>query len=401
MTFSKTLNFDHQASTPVDGRVLGKMLPHFTKKAGNPHSGDHIIGWQSARNVSESAQTIAGALGADEDEIIFTSGASEANTLALLGLAKGTTGEKRKRILISAIEHKCVLEVGRVLQDQLGYRVEKIPVEIDGRVSASMLSDMLDDDVMAVSIMLVNNEIGTIQDVKSLSKAIHGAGALFHSDSAQAPVAMDMSSITEHVDLLSLSAHKMYGPQGIGALYIRRDLQDKIEPLIYGGGQQNGLRSGTVPTPLCVGMAAASQLMVSQEGQDLRLRLRESRDHFVQALQKLPWEVSVNGPEADGRHPGNANICFHGFSASEILNAFQPMLAASAGSACTTGIPEPSHVLKAIGLSSDEADSSIRFSLGLGVSDAEVTRATEIVDGSLRKLSSISYGSVASFSQSE
>ena len=388
MNSPETINFDHQASTSVDGRVLSKMLQHFTHKSGNPHSSNHAIGWENARILSESTQSVARMIGAGEDEIIFTSGASEAINLALLGLAKRNTKGKRQRVLVSAIEHRCVLEVARVLEEQFGYRVEQIPVDADGKVQVSVLSDCLDDDVFAVSIMAVNNEIGSIQDLEPLSETIHNAGAIFHSDAAQAPIAMDLRGAADHVDLLSLSGHKMYGPQGIGALYIRRGLQDKIEPLIYGGGQQNGLRSGTVPVPLCVGMAAASELLTSREGQESRMVLRESRDRFVQALLSLRWKVSLNGPPTKERHPGNANVCFHGFSASEILNTFQPMLAASAGSACATGIPKPSHVLKAIGLSGDDADASIRFSLGIGVSDQEVTKAVEIIEHSLESLSS-------------
>ena len=388
MNSPDTLNFDHQASTPVDDRVLKKMLQYFTHKSGNPHSSNHAIGWESARVLSESAQSIARMVGADEDEIIFTSGASESVNLALLGLGKRSTKGKRRRILVSAIEHRCVLEVARVLKEQFGYCVEQIPVDANGHVQVSELSDRLDEDVLAVSVMAVNNEIGSIQDLESLSEAIHNVGAVFHSDAAQAPIAMNLKDVAGHVDLLSLSGHKMYGPQGVGVLYICRELQDKIEPLIYGGGQQNGLRSGTVPVPLCVGMAAASDLLSSPEGEEAKLVLRERRDQFVQALLSSKWEISLNGSPTKERHPGNANICFHGFSASEVLNTFQPKLAASAGSACATGIPEPSHVLKAIGLSSDNADASIRFSLGIGVSEQEVIKAVEIIERSLNGLSS-------------
>lgn len=388
MDYFGTINFDQQASTPVDGRILSKMLPFFSHRSGNPHSSHHAIGWENSSVVRESAQSLARMLGADEDEIVFTSGASEANNLALLGLGQRALSGKRKRVLVSAIEHKCVLEAVRVLSGHhYGYQVDHIPVDEHGCVSESVFTDLLDDDVLAVSIMAVNNEIGTVQDVEALAKAAHHHGVIFHCDAAQAPLAMDMCGIAQHVDLLSLSGHKMYGPQGIGALYISRYLQDQIEPLIYGGGQQNGLRAGTVPVPLCVGMGAAADLMASVEGQASIKYLREKRDRFVATLMDHRWEIRLNGPPLASRHPANANICFPGFSAEEILGALQPFLAASAGSACSTGIPEPSHVLHAVGLSGEDADASIRFSLGFGTSDQDVDLAVEMIDKALEDLS--------------
>jgi cysteine desulfurase len=205
---------------------------------------------------------------------------------------------------------------------------------------------------------------------------------------------MDLSHIADDVDLLSLSAHKMYGPQGVGALFIRRELQERIEPLIYGGGQQDGIRSGTLPVPLCVGMGAAAEFM-DQFGDSKRAELRKKRDSFVTALQELPWGLTVNGAAASDRHPGNANLQFHGFSAFDILNTLQPNLAASTGSACTSGIAEPSHVLKAIGLTTSEAESSIRFSLGFETTDAEISRAMELVRDTLERLSAASFSASA------
>ena len=249
------------------------------------------------------------------------------------------------------------------------------------------LEDALDDDVLAVSVMAVNNEIGTIQNIRKISELARKAGAIFHCDAAQAPVSMDLQEIADHVDLLSLSAHKMYGPKGIGALYIRRELQDKIEPLIYGGGQQMALRSGTVPTPLCVGMGVAAELLSGNEARQKRELLRQRRDRFVEKLAGLPWSIQLNGPTGESRHPGNANICFEGFFAQDILQVLQPHLAASTGSACTSGIPEPSHVLKAIGLSPEDAEASIRFSLGFDTTDADIDDAVNLIDNVLGKLS--------------
>ena len=388
MRISETIYLDHQATTPVDQRVLDRMLPYLSESFGNPHSADHTLGWKSFQAVEQTATQIAVLIGADPDEIIFTSGATEANNMALLGLARRVRPvSRRRRFVLSDIEHKCVLAAGRVISDQLGLPVEHKSVDQEGRVLSASLEDTLDDDVLAVSIMAVNNEIGTIQDIQKISELARNAGAIFHCDAAQAPVSMDLRGIAEHVDLLSLSAHKMYGPKGIGALYIRRELQDRLEPLIYGGGQQNGLRSGTIPTALCVGMGAAAELLSGGEARQQRAVLRQRRDRFLEKLSDLPWSIRLNGPTGESRHPGNANLCFEGFFAQDILQVLQPHLAASTGSACTSGIPEPSHVLKAIGLSPEVAEASIRFSLGFDTTDTDIDDAVNLIDNALVKLS--------------
>jgi len=390
MILSNPLYLDHQATTPVDEKVLEKMIPYFRESFGNPHSSDHSIGWKSSHAVDRSAQQIAKFIGADSDEIIFTSGATEANNLALLGLAKHAhSNGKKNRIILSTIEHKCILAVGRILEDQFGYQVDHLPVDKEGRISISGLEEALDNDVLAVSIMAVNNEIGTIQDITQISELIRKSGAIFHCDAAQAPIAMDMRDFAQNTDLLSLSAHKMYGPKGIGALYIRRDLQEHIAPLIHGGGQQNSLRSGTIPTPLCVGMGAAAEILNTEEAKKKLVLLGKHRNHFVKRLNSLPWPTTLNGPTGDNRHPSNANICFSGFSAHDILNVLQPHLAASTGSACTSGIPEPSHVLKSIGLTNDDAEASIRFSLGFETNDIDIDNAINLISDALEKLSKV------------
>lgn len=387
MRNNRTIYLDHQATTPVDERVLQKMLPYFGDKFGNPHATDHAVGWESSRAVADSAAQVAALIGADPDEIVFTSGATEANNLALLGLAGRRTDQRRNRILVSAIEHKSVLAAARVMSERFGLRVETVPVDTEGRVRVPVLNELLDESVFAVSIMAVNNEIGTIQDIRGLAIAARSAGAVFHCDAAQAPVAIPVGTLAQTVDLISLSAHKIGGPPGIGVLYVSRDLQDRLEPLIYGGGQQNGLRSGTVPVPLCVGMGVAAQILQDDGMAETRAALRLRRDRLVEKLRSLPWRITVNGPDSDQRHPGNANICFHGFNAQDILSALQPALAASAGSACTSGIPEPSHVLRAIGLSGDAADSCIRFSLGFATSEEDIDRASDLIAGALQGLS--------------
>ena len=381
----RTIYADYQATTPVDPRVAEQMAPHWSEAFGNPHSNDHVFGWRAADAVREAASSVAGLIGADPDEVVFTSGATEANNLALLGLARRAPSDRR-RILVSAIEHKCVLAAARSLAEREGFSVETIPVDGEGLVDLEALECMVDDTVLAVSVMAVNNEVGTIQDIEGISKALSPHGVLFHCDAAQGPCAMDVTSLASHADLISLSGHKMYGPKGIGALYIRRGLQARIEPIIYGGGQQDGLRSGTVPTPLCVGMAAAVDILRSPEGPQERRRIAAQRDSFVRLLRECIPSSTMNGPTGERRHPGNANLRFDGLVAQDILGSLQPHLAASTGAACTSGIPEPSHVLSALGLSTVEAESSIRFSFGRFTTDTEIHGAARLVSEALLPL---------------
>ena len=382
---TETIYADYQATTPVDPRVLAKMVPYWGELFGNPHSSDHVVGWRSAEAVRQSASSVGAMIGADADEIIFTSGATEANNLALIGLARRAPPERR-RILVSSIEHKCVLAAARALEEREGFVVEYIPVDRDGFIDLEALTSMVDDKVLVASVMAVNNEIGTIQDIPRIADLLQRHGVLFHCDAAQAPCAMDVGDLALHSDLISLSGHKIYGPQGIGALYIRREVQGQVEPMMYGGGQQAGLRSGTVPMSLCVGMAAAAEIISGADAKQERQRIGRQRTSFVHLLRAGAFRVSINGPAVEGRHPGNANLQFRGFAAADILGALQPRVAASTGAACTSGIPESSHVLTAIGLSSTEADSSIRFSFGRFTYGSEVEEAAGAVHEVLASL---------------
>ena len=389
MKIGETIYLDHQATTPLDGRVLAEMAPYHAESFGNPHSSNHSLGWQAARAVEETVAQVARLMGADPDEIFFTSGATESNNMALLGLGRRAAGGSRRRILVSAIEHKCVLASARALEERYAFTVEQIPVNRQGHVNLWALENMLGEDVLAVSVMAVNNEIGTIQDIVTISSLARHHGAVFHCDAAQAPMCMPIGALATHADLLSLSGHKMYGPKGVGIAFIARALQDCIEPLIYGGGQQSGLRSGTVPVPLCVGMETAIQLLNSKEAQERCDELRCRRDEFVRCLTELKWPIRAIGPKGEARHPGNASICFHGFNAHEILGALQPNIAASTGSACASGIPEPSHVLRAIGLDGDDAEATVRFSLGFGTTDEDIEQAVALIKGVLARLSQV------------
>ena len=387
MKIGDTLYFDHQATTPVDSQVFDTMRPYFAENFGNSHSVDHAVGWRAAQAVDRATAQVASMIGSDPDEITFTSGATEANNLALFGLGRRAASGPRNRILLGATEHKCILEIGRILHDVHGYEVAHIPVDAEGRIDPDALDELLSDDVLIVSVMAANNEIGTLQDMATLSETVRQYGAFLHCDAAQAPCAIDLSGMADVVDMLSLSGHKIYGPMGIGALYISRDLQSAIEPLIHGGGQQNGLRSGTLPTPLIVGIGAAAELVSSESAKAERATLRQRTEQFACHLKNMPCPIWFNGPEDPTlRHPGNINAGFAGVEAADLLGRVQPQLAASTGSACTSGMTEPSHVLRAIGLSEQEASSSIRFSLGKGSTEDDVLRAAEILRSAIEGL---------------
>lgn len=384
MRIGNTVYLDYQASTPVDPRAIAAMEPFFRVNVGNPHSADHAAGWAAQGAIDKAALSIASLIGADPDEIVFTSGATEANNLAVLGFA-ARAAKDRRRVLVSAIEHKCVLEAARVATARYGLKLESIPVTANGVVDLSALADLLDDDVLLVAVMAVNNEIGTIQPLNEIGRLCAKTGAIFHCDAAQAPLAMRLDMHELNIGSLSLSAHKVYGPKGIGVAFLRRDLQSQIEPLIYGGGQQRNLRSGTLPTPLCVGFGAAVEILQSANSKIEFLRVSALRDKLQHDLCALGEFVHVNAG-TNKRHPGNLNIRFDGYAAEDILSAVQPYLAASTGSACASGITEPSHVLRAMGLTTDQAGSSIRFGLGRFTIDDDVEFASRLVRDALSRI---------------
>lgn len=378
-----TIYLDYQATTPVDPRVFDVMKNYFCQEFGNPHSSEHYFGWQAEKAVLMAREQIARLIGSDADEILFTSGATEANNLALLGGGRRAIRGKR-RILISSIEHKCVLESAIALMKANNFEVNYVFVDQNGKVNLDHILSLVDEDVLFISIMAVNNEIGTLQNLEKIGQIAREYGILFHCDAAQAPCAINIDVYRQNIDMLSLSSHKFYGPKGIGALYLRREVQDKIEPIIYGGGQQGGLRSGTIPVPLCVGMGAAAELVLSSEGE--RNDLRQKTAYFWSKLQQTNWHIHLNGPELSERHPGNLNVRFPGFVAQDLLASLQPSLAAASGAACTSGIPGQSHVLRAIGLSEEESNNSIRFSLGRFTTFDEIDQAVDLIDKGLQSL---------------
>jgi cysteine desulfurase len=361
MRVSDSIYLDYQASTPADTRVVEAMLPYFTDSFGNPHSSNHILGWKSADSIESARYEVASLVGALPEEIVFTSGATEANNHAIFGVLAGNQTD-RKTILISAIEHKCVKEAAYFFARQFGHRIMEVPVLESGLVDRAAFLSLLTDDVVLVSVMAVNNEIGTIQDVAWLAEHAKRVGAIFHCDAAQAPEAIDLDVVELGIDLLSLSAHKIYGPKGVGALYIESSLQNDFLPLVHGGGQQSGLRSGTLPTPLCVGFGVAASI-IRKEGIQNRERLQELSFGLLENLRRANVIFSING-DAINRHPGNLNLEFPGIEAESLINMLQPSICASTGSACNSGIIQSSYVLRSIGLSEERASASIRFSVG-------------------------------------
>jgi cysteine desulfurase len=385
MRVGKTIYLDHQATTPVDPRVSEIMQPFLFEAFGNPHSSEHSLGWQASKAVESARSNVAKLISADNDEIIFTSGATESNNLSMLGCA-WTFGGTRKKVLVSSVEHKCVLTIAQVLESRFDLSIVKIPVDSQGLVDLEWLEKELDEDVYFVSVMAVNNEIGTIQPIEQIGELTRNVGAIFHCDAAQAPCAMALDVFAMSIDALSLSAHKFYGPKGVGAIYIRRELQKQFEPIIYGGGQENGLRGGTLPAHLCIGMGAAAELLQPSTDDNERCRINDLRNMFVNKLLETSKLIKVNGPELNCRHPGNANLRFNGVNAQDLLTALQPKLAASSGSACTSGIMEPSYVLKEIGLTTEEAESSVRFSFGRMTIRKDIDDSVELVVDAFERL---------------
>lgn len=377
----KNIYLDYQASTPLDNRVLKEMLPYMTTEFGNPHSSEHAFGWKANNAVEKAKESISSFIDALSDEIIFTSGATEANNLAIVGIGYTALDKSEKRtILVSSIEHKCILGAARFLE-RFGFNVKKIPILADGKIDLNSFTQLLNDDVLLVSVMATNNEIGVNQDLSVIGNLCKQHGAVFHVDAAQGGYA-NINVIENNIDLMSLSAHKIYGPKGIGVLYINQSLDIKPLPIIHGGGQQDGYRSGTLPVYLVVGMAKAINLMSELKDKE-KQRIITLRNKMLDGLKNIVPELKVNGTMKD-RHPGNINIMLPNKDARQLILSVQPYLAFSTGSACTSGIQEPSHVLKAIGLSTTEAEQSFRMTVGRFTSENEITKALQILSEKLK-----------------
>ncbi len=366
------LYLDCNATTPVDPVVVDAMMPWFRKQFGNPHSVNHRFGTDAAAAVEEARSAVARLIGADPREIVFTSGATESNNLAIKGAARfeRTMRGRRNRIITVASEHKCVLESVKALAAE-GFATDVLPVGSDGIVETERLAAALGDDVILVSVMAANNEIGALQPLAAIGAMTRACGALFHCDAAQGAGRIPLDVNAAAIDLMSLSGHKVYGPKGIGALYVRRRPRARIAPLFSGGGQERTLRSGTVPAPLAIGFGKAADLAATNLDEEAT-RL----DALALALiDGLPG-VSLNGPPLGNRLPGNLNLAIEGVDAGHLISLV-PELAFSTGSACTSAVVEPSYVLRAIGLTPCQAASSIRLGIGRFTTSEDIAFASE------------------------
>ena len=379
MKDSPPIYLDHQASCPLDERVFAAMTEHFTGPSANCHSSEHSFGWRASKAVLQAQEQIAAMIGADADEIVFTSGATEANNLALFG----RDYSHRPKLITTPIEHKCVLEAARLLGADRGVEVATVEVDSNGVVRLDHLAELVDERTAVVSVIGVHNEIGTVQPIDEIAAIAKRSGASLHLDLAQGPSAIPLEQISSLADTLSLSAHKMYGPMGIGCLYVSREQQAHLTPQIVGGGQQNGLRSGTIPVPLAVGMGEAANI-VSNSPEE-RDRLRRLNGLLWAKLTALGSEIELNGPPIDVRHPGNLNVCFRGYDSRDLIAAMQPNVAASSGSACNSGTEEPSYVLQMIGNTVETARSSMRLCVGRSTTDQQVTSAVDYIGEALRR----------------
>lgn len=376
---------DYQATTPCDPRVVEKMIPYFTEKFGNPHSRTHRYGWEAEEAVEVAREQVAAIIGADPKEIIFTSGATESNNLALKGVAHFYK-DKKDHVVTVVTEHKCVLDSCRHLEQE-GFKITYLPVKPDGLVDLAELDAAITERTAIVSVMGVNNEIGVIQPLAEIGAICRKKGAFFHTDCAQAVGKIPLDVNAMNIDLMSISAHKIYGPKGIGALYVRRRPRVRLVPLINGGGQERGMRSGTLATPLCVGFGEACAIAKAEMATEAE-HLRRLQTRLLGGLQQRLAEIYVNG-DMDSRIPGNLNISF-AFVEGEGLMMGIKDLAVSSGSACTSASLEPSYVLRALGLDAEMAHTSIRFGMGRFTTDEDIDYAIDHVTKAVEHLRSMS-----------
>ena len=377
---------DYQATTPVDPRALEKMLPFFTETFGNPHSRSHSFGWQAEEAVEAARAQVASLIGASPKEIVFTSGATESNNLAIKGVSRFYR-DLRDEIVTLVTEHKCVLDACRHLEQEEGIKVTYLPVRTDGLLDMDRLRDAVNERTAIVSIMAVNNEIGVIQPIAEIGALCREKGAFFHTDAAQAAGKIPLDVNEMNIDLMSISAHKMYGPKGIGALYVRRKPRVRLQAMINGGGQERGMRSGTLSPALCVGFGAACALSEEEMGKDAEHVRRLSDRLYDGIVARLP-DITLNG-DRDQRFPGNLNLSF-AFVEGESLMMGMRDVAVSSGSACTSTSLEPSYVLRALGVEEAMAHTSIRFGIGRMTTESEIDYVIETVAKHVTKLREMS-----------
>jgi cysteine desulfurase len=379
----RPIYLDHHATTPVDPRVLEAMRPYFEEEFGNASSATHVYGWRAEAAVEDARERLASAIGAARaSEIVFTSGTTESDNLALLGVARAARS-RRDHLVTTQIEHPAVLDAAAAFEAD-GGRVTRLAVDAQGHVDPAELDAVLDDRTALVSVMAANSEIGVLQPLEELARVCHAHAVPLHTDAAQWVGKLPLDVRALGVDLLSMCAHKLYGPKGVGALYVREGRpRIKIAPIVHGGGHERGLRSGTLPVPLIVGFARAVELCIDQLAEE-STRVARLRDRLWEALRKGVDDVHRHGdPEAC--LPGNLNVAFDGVPAAALLPSL-PDLALSTGSACSSGSGRVSHVLTAIGVAPERAACAIRFGLGRDTTEAQIDQAAAQVVSAVREI---------------
>jgi len=385
MSVTLPIYLDYHATTPVDPRVLEAMLPYFSKEFGNAASRNHVFGWRAEEAVEKAREQIADIIGADGKEIVFTSGATESDNLAIKGVAEYHR-ERGNHIITCQTEHKAVLDSCKRLEKQ-GFEVTYLPVEKDGRLDPERVRAAMTDRTILVSVMLANNEIGVIHPIAEIGKVVKEKGALFHVDAVQGIGKIPFNVDEAHADLVSISAHKMYGPKGIGALYVRRKPRVRLAPLIDGGGHERGLRSGTLNVPAIVGFGEACRIAKAEMATEAE-RLLALREKLRRYIQENLQETHVNG-SLEHRLPGNLNMSFAYVEGEALMMALKDV-AVSSGSACTSASLEPSYVLRALGVSEELAHGSIRFGLGRFTTEEEIDYVGQLVVEKVRRLREMS-----------
>nr|GMC62676.1 cysteine desulfurase, mitochondrial [Ipomoea batatas] len=381
----RPLYLDVQATSPVDPRVVDAMLPYYLSRFGNPHSRTHLYGWESDRAVEAARAHVAALINASPKEIIFTSGATESNNVSVKGVMHFYK-EKKRHVITTQTEHKCVLDSCRHLQQE-GFDVTYLPVDPDGLVNLDEFRAAIRPDTGLVSIMMVNNEIGVIQPVQEIGEICREFNVPFHTDAAQALGKIPIDVETMNISLMSLSGHKIYGPKGVGALYMRRRPRIRVEPQMNGGGQERGIRSGTVPTPLVVGFGAACELAKKEMEYDT-VKIKALQDRLLNGIKARIDGVVVNG-SLERRYAGNLNLSFAYVEGESLLMGLKEV-AVSSGSACTSASLEPSYVLRALGVEEDMAHTSIRYGIGRFTTEEEIDRAVELTVNQVEKLREMS-----------
>ena len=385
MTLKLPVYLDYSATTPVDPRVAEKMIPYLCEKFGNPASRSHAYGWEAEKAVEEARAEVARYINADPREIVWTSGATEADNLAIKGVAHFYK-DKGKHLITVKTEHKAVLDSMRHLETE-GFEVTYMDVEENGLLDLAKLEAAIRPDTTLVSVMAVNNEIGVIQDIAAIGEMCRRHGMLYHCDATQAVGKMDLDTEKLKIDLMSLSGHKVYGPKGIGALYVRRKPRVRIEPQIHGGGHERGMRSGTLPTHQIVGMGEAYRLARLEQAEEIK-RIAALRDRLKDGIEKNIPEIVING-DMEHRVCSNLNVSFNFIEGESLMMAVKD-LAVSSGSACTSASLEPSYVLKSLGRSDELAHSSIRFTLGRFTTEEEIDFAVKLLTEKVAKLRELS-----------